>query len=104
MELPEDYLNHPLRAAAIATIEARVADYTTSDDAVNRHEGNPSGYIYNKLRFSWNRRDEFSPILNINTGEHIIHTYIRGIEDGRIDPENPLPHGEPNQHIPSRWN
>ena len=83
-----------IRQQAIDTIEARVADYSTHED-VNRYEGNPNQYLYHKLRYAWGNHPE--------QREEIIQQYIRGIEDGRIDPSNPLPHGAPNQHLPSKW-
>ena len=52
-------------------------------------------YLYHKLRYSWLNHPE--------DREEIIQQYIRGIQDGRIDPSNPLPHGAPNQHLPSQW-
>ena len=52
-------------------------------------------YLYFKLRYAWEKHPE--------DREGIIQQYIRGIEDGRIDPSNPLPHGESNQHLPSKW-
>ena len=83
---------------AIDTIEARVADYTTHED-VNPYWGggmaNPNKYLYHKLRYSWLNHPE-------DRGE-IIEQYMRAIEDGRIDPSKPLPHGEPNQHLRSKW-
>ena len=86
--------DNTIRQQAIDTIEARVADYSTHED-VNRYEGNPNQYLYFKLRYSWDNHPE--------DREEIIQQYIRGIQDGRIDPSNPLPHGAPNQHLPSQW-
>jgi hypothetical protein len=83
-----------IRQQAIDTIEARVADYSTHED-VNRYEGNPNQYLYHKLRYAWDNHPE--------QREEIIQQYIRGIQDGGIDPSNPLPHGAPNQHLPSQW-
>ena len=87
-----------IRQQAIDTIEARVADYTTHEDVSPYWGGgiaNPNKYLYFKLRYAWEKHPE--------DREGIIQQYIRGIEDGRIDPSNPLPHGEPNQHLPSKW-
>jgi len=83
---------------AIDTIEARVADYSTHED-VNPYWGggmvNPNKYLYFKLRYAWDKHPE--------DREEIIQQYIRGIKDGSIDPSNPLPHGAPNQNLPSKW-
>ena len=87
-----------LRQQAIDTIEARVADYTTHEDVSPYWGGgivNPNKYLYFKLRYAWETHPE--------DREGIIQQYIRGIKDGRIDPDNPLPHGEPNQNLPSQW-
>jgi len=87
-----------LRQQAIDTIEARVADYTTHEDVSPYWGGgivNPNKYLYFKLRYAWEKHPE--------SREEIIQQYIRGIEDGSIDPSNPLPHGEQNQHLPSQW-
>ena len=87
-----------IRQQAIDTIEARVADYTIHEDVSPYWGGgiaNPNKYLYFKLRYAWEKHPE--------DREGIIQQYIRGIEDGRIDPSNPLPHGEPNQHLPSKW-
>jgi hypothetical protein len=88
-----------LRQQAIDTIEARVADYSTGDDVSPYWGGgiaNPNKYIYYKLRYIWTTHPE--------DREMVIEQYMRGIKNGSIDPQNPLPHGEPNQHIPSQWN
>ena len=85
-----------LRQQAIDTIEARVADYTTHEDVSPYWGGgmvNPNQYLYFKLRYAWENHPEQK--------EEIIQQYMRGIKDGRIDPSNPLPHGSPNQHLPS---
>ena len=88
--------NKSIYQQAIDTIEARVADYSTHEDVSPYWGGgivNPNQYLYYKLRYSWNKHPE--------DREEIIEQYMRGIEDGRIDPSNPLPHGAPNQHLPS---
>ena len=87
-----------IRQQAIDTIEARVADYTTHEDVSPYWGGgivNPNKYLYFKLRYAWNNHPE--------QREEIIQQYMRGIKEGEIDPSNPLPHGAPNQHLPSQW-
>ncbi len=87
-----------LRQQAIDTIEARVADYTTHEDVSPYWGGgivNPNKYLYYKLRYIWTNHPE--------DREMVIEQYMRGIKDGSIDPQNPLPHGEPNQNLPSQW-
>jgi hypothetical protein len=87
-----------IRQQAIDTIEARVADYSTHEDVSPYWGGgivNPNKYLYFKLRYSWDNHPK--------DREEIIQQYNRGIKDGSIDPSNPLPHGEPNQHLMSQW-